>query len=711
MNATKKKETYFILAVLVIIFLGFTTTVSAIDMHIDLGKTYQAKQTDVRFIEAIDLWDLSLSQVQILSTAGDNSDIQTIHTPQIQKVVREFTTTSGTFEGIHVTITGDNPSKVNWLTKPDYKIYTTPSVPTFKITVPGKTGNPLVTKYNESWDKGASLNLYSVFLSAKAGYQYITGGLCYVNPAVLPIAPICSGVFHSGDFDVNDISKTLSDNRVSLDPVFKTDKASARNLGLFDESTKATTGKYYISAISQDQGSQTTSVYALYPIVVLKLPTHIKWINNSGAYITPPFTYVGQSSQDITLKFKSKNNPDIANIRKIGYLFINDTVKYAINVKIDTNLLAQRAQDRWETAFDPATQVVDLLYQAIQNDMGTPYSYSMKVQGTTWPPASTTWSVIAITPGYGISGTATVATADKSIIIPAENLVQLNPGLYDVYLMGTDINNDIVALDQAQVRVIPAYKTDIGYYQPGITGKWNLDYNENGRWDGPVIDRRYVAFGTTGSVPVTGDWTNDNRAEIGYYKPGLNGKWFLDYNGNGIWDGKVIDRKYTFGTTGSVPVTGDWNGDGTTEIGYYKPVLNGKWFLDYNGNGIWDGKVIDRKYTFGTTDSVPVTGDWNGDGTTEIGSYLNGQWRLDFNGNGIWDGPVIDRQYTFGTAVTKPVTGDWNSDGKTEIGSYLNGQWLLDYNGNGIWNGPVIDRQFVFGTTGSVPVTGVWPLR
>jgi hypothetical protein len=708
MNTTKNKETYYILAVLVIIFLGFTTTVSAIDMRIDLGKTYQGRHTSVSVVEAIDLWNLSLSRVQILSTAGDNSDIQTIHTPQIQKVVRLFTTTSGTFEGIHVTITGDNPSTLNWLTKPDYKIYTTPSVPTFKVAVPGKTGNPIVTKYNESWDKGASSYLNSLFVqSSQSGYLYYMGGLCYVNPAVSTINVICTGVFHRGDFDENDINKTLFNNRVSLDPVFKTDKASAKIMGLSDESTKATTGKYYISAISHDEGSQTTSVYALYPIVVLKAPTHIKWVNKSGTYISPPFTYVKKSSQDITLKFKSKNNPDIANIRKIGYLFINDTVKYAINVKIDTNLLAEKAQNRWETAFDPGTHVVDLLYQAIQNDMGTPYSYSMKVIGTTWPPASTTWSVIAITPGYGISGT----TADKSIIIPAENLVQLNPGLYDVYLMGTDINNDTVALDQAQVRVIPAYKTDIGYYQPGIPGVWRLDYNENGRWDNPVIDRKYVAFGTTGSVPVRGDWTNDNRTEIGYYKPGITGKWFLDYNGNGRWDGKVIDRKYTFGTTGNVPVTGDWNGDGKTEIGYYKPGITGKWFLDYNGNGIWDGKVIDRKYTFGTTGSVPVTGDWNNDGKTEIGSYLNGKWFLDYNGNGIWDGKVIDRKYTFGTTGSVPVTGDWNSDGKTEIGYYLNGQWRLDYNGNGIWDGPVIDRQFVFGMTGSVPVTGAWPLR
>jgi hypothetical protein len=124
-----------------------------------------------------------------------------------------------------------------------------------------------------------------------------------------------------------------------------------------------------------------------------------------------------------------------------------------------------------------------------------------------------------------------------------------------------------------------------------------------------VIDRVYV-FGTSDSVPVTGDWNKDGTTEIGYYQPGTNGIWHLDYTGNGKWDAGVIDRVYIFGTTGSIPVTGDWNKDGTTEIGYYQPGTNGIWRLDYNGNGKWDAGVIDRVYVLGMTSSVPVTGKW-----------------------------------------------------------------------------------------------------
>ena len=40
--------------------------------------------------------------------------------------------------------------------------------------------------------------------------------------------------------------------------------------------------------------------------------------------------------------------------------------------------------------------------------------------------------------------------------------------------------------------------------------------------------------------------------------------------------------------------------------------------------------------------TLPITGDWNGDGKAEIGVFVNGIWYLDFNGNGDWDGTTVD---------------------------------------------------------------------
>ena len=59
------------------------------------------------------------------------------------------------------------------------------------------------------------------------------------------------------------------------------------------------------------------------------------------------------------------------------------------------------------------------------------------------------------------------------------------------------------------------------------------------------------------------------RPRIGIYK---DGTWYLDYNGNGIWDAG-IDKLDYFGTVGYTPVVGNWNGDATGDkIGIYRMV-------------------------------------------------------------------------------------------------------------------------------------------
>ena len=50
-----------------------------------------------------------------------------------------------------------------------------------------------------------------------------------------------------------------------------------------------------------------------------------------------------------------------------------------------------------------------------------------------------------------------------------------------------------------------------------------------------------------------------------------------------------MDKAYSFGSPGWKNVTGDWNGDGKSEIG----VTNGQqWYLDWNGNGVFDSGWI-----------------------------------------------------------------------------------------------------------------------
>jgi hypothetical protein len=185
------------------------------------------------------------------------------------------------------------------------------------------------------------------------------------------------------------------------------------------------------------------------------------------------------------------------------------------------------------------------------------------------------------------------------------------------------------------------------------------------------------------------------RANVGVFKGNY---WYLDTNANDAWDSGQ-DSICNFGRAGDMPVTGDWNGDGVTEIGLFR---NGNWFLD-NGDGTWNS-LDDSSFRFGRAGDVPVTGDWNGDGVTEIGLFRNGSWYMD-DGDGIW-GSGPDASCKLGRAGDVPVTGDWDGNGATEIGLFRNGNWFLD-NGDGTWNS-LEDSSFRFGNSTHVPVVGIW---
>lgn len=141
-------------------------------------------------------------------------------------------------------------------------------------------------------------------------------------------------------------------------------------------------------------------------------------------------------------------------------------------------------------------------------------------------------------------------------------------------------------------------------------GYWYFDRNGNGKWDGCSTDLCYGPFGQSADVPVVGDWNGNGVAKIGVFTP-QTGMWTLDYNGNGKVDGCATDKCFgPFGSSGDIPIVGDWSGTGTAKIGVFR-AATGEWFLDVNGNGQWDGCNVDKCVTgFGQTGDLPVVGKW-----------------------------------------------------------------------------------------------------
>ncbi|MBL8852370.1 MAG: hypothetical protein JNK57_00235 [Planctomycetaceae bacterium] len=265
--------------------------------------------------------------------------------------------------------------------------------------------------------------------------------------------------------------------------------------------------------------------------------------------------------------------------------------------------------------------------------------------------------------------------------------------------------------------------------QDGGSGPWHevgylseLDWNrfamEQGQWtfttedDKGSLKKADISsnFGTLGSQPLVGDFNGDGIDQIAIFKDGY---WFIDSNGNGSWDNS--DLMIRLGNADDQAVVGDWDGDGKDDIGIFGPQWQGDEYAISREPGLPDREnhrytrpknippmidesvegsrvlkqgvvgrnradVIDHVFSFGQEGDVAISGDFNGDGITQIGVFNNGAWTIDSNGDGKLDDR--DQPFQFGQVGDIPVVGDFDGDGISDLAIYRAGRWYIDTNGN-----------------------------
>ncbi len=162
-----------------------------------------------------------------------------------------------------------------------------------------------------------------------------------------------------------------------------------------------------------------------------------------------------------------------------------------------------------------------------------------------------------------------------------------------------------------------------------------------------------------------------------------------------------------------IALAGDWDGSGTTRIGTFDSAT-GAWYLDRNGNGRWDGCTVDTCIkSFGMAGDFPVLSS-NGTNRPNLGVYRakTATWQFDTNGNNAADDCQVDTCYSkFAGQGMFGLAGDWDGNGKSVIATFEPefGFWLIDSNGNGVRNGCAVDKCYSgFGQLDDLPVAGDW---
>ena len=185
-----------------------------------------------------------------------------------------------------------------------------------------------------------------------------------------------------------------------------------------------------------------------------------------------------------------------------------------------------------------------------------------------------------------------------------------------------------------------------------------------------------VQFGLPDDVPVPGDYNGDGSTDLAVWRP-AEGKWYVRINGN------TYVRQ--LGSNGDIPIPADYNGDSRTDLAVYRPSDRKWWLRDFDATAF-----IQAGVAFGEMDDIPVPGDYNGDGRADLAVYRrsNGTWWvMDAVNFGTWIafGQIASNERN-GNDV--PVPGDYNGDLLTDFAVWnsVTGEWKIRNSNTGVFS-------------------------
>jgi hypothetical protein len=222
-------------------------------------------------------------------------------------------------------------------------------------------------------------------------------------------------------------------------------------------------------------------------------------------------------------------------------------------------------------------------------------------------------------------------------------------------------------------------KDDLGYFDRenssfyvALSNGKRFGVSGSGQWIGPG------EWGTSTGQYFVGDFNGDDTDDLGYFNPNNNSFHVNISEGDGFFgpfSGRWIDPN-SFGKSHGQYFVGYFNGGKKADLGWFNP--NNNSFHVTLSTGTDFGTPEDGKWSenFGNTNGEFLIGDFNGDGSQDLGFFTHGNSAFDvklsngFNnfdkeGSGRWLEPG-----EFGHPSGQFVVGDYDENGKHDLGFF-----------------------------------------
>lgn len=224
-------------------------------------------------------------------------------------------------------------------------------------------------------------------------------------------------------------------------------------------------------------------------------------------------------------------------------------------------------------------------------------------------------------------------------------------------------------------------------------------YDGAGGWVLQTIqaEKRLSNFGSPGDLPLTGDLNGDGHTDLSLYQP-TEHRLLVDLDLDGAAN-FVVDMPTL--QEGDVPLPGDWDDDGIDTLGYFRP-SDSSWHFTNDISFQKEETPLLISTAYGI---IPLAGDWDGDGDDTFGFY--------FPATGdVYLLDSMDRSASFawvyrGEAYSVPVAADWYGFGRDTLAIVKDGQAMIRPN-NAHCDFPNPIAPIDFGSAGDFPLGGRW---